>query len=172
MSTPAAHGTAWHEWPGSSFLRSTRRRCRWIWTPGATLNGATLGRGGPRIDRPFDDIVDLSAISRFPDTEVKSHPWGMFLRLPFVMADRIEPDVLLVEEILAVGDEPFAPKALVRIQKTVQGRSHSDTGQPDIAHRRAPLRPGHRVARGTLCARRRPQRCRQNALTDRTGLIS
>src|ERR1035437_355314 len=106
-------------------MRSTLRRCRWIWTPGATLNGAILGRSGPRIDRTFDDIVGLSAILR-----VKFHSLGMFLRLPFVVAVRIQPDVLFVAEIPAVGAEPLARKAVGRIQNPVQGRSHSDAGQP------------------------------------------
>jgi ABC-2 type transport system ATP-binding protein len=136
------------------------------------LNGATLGRSWPQIDRLCADIVDFSAISRFLGTEVKRYSSGMFLRLAFAVAVRIEPDVLLVDEIPAVEDEPFARKVAVRMQELVEGRQHCDPGQPGPAHGRAPVWPGHRVVRGTLCVRHRPQRRCQTASTDRTGMIS
>jgi len=71
------------------------------------LNGATLGMSRRQIDRLFDDIVDFSGVSRFLDTEVKFYSSGMFFRLAFAVAVHTEPDVFLVDEILAVGDEPF-----------------------------------------------------------------
>jgi ABC-2 type transport system ATP-binding protein len=80
------------------------------------LNGATLGMSRHQIDRLFDDIVDFSGVSRFLDTEVKFYSSGMFFRLAFSVAVHTEPDVFLVDEILAVGDEPFQRIAVARIQ--------------------------------------------------------
>jgi len=81
------------------------------------LNGATLGMSRRQIDRLFDDIVDFSGISRFLDTEVKFYSSGMFFRLAFAVAVHTEPDVFLVDEILAVGDEPFQRVAVARIKE-------------------------------------------------------
>lgn len=81
------------------------------------LNGATLGMNRRQIDRLFDDIVDFSGISRFLDSEVKFYSSGMFFRLAFAVAVHTEPDVFLVDEILAVGDEPFQRMAVERIQQ-------------------------------------------------------
>jgi ABC-2 type transport system ATP-binding protein len=80
------------------------------------LNGAILGMDEPTLDREFDRIVDFSGIERFIDTEVKFYSSGMFLRLAFAVAAHSEPDIFLVDEILAVGDEPFQRKCLNRIR--------------------------------------------------------
>jgi len=81
------------------------------------LNGATLGMSRQQIDRLFDSIVDFSGISRFLDSEVKFYSSGMFFRLAFAVAVHTEPDVFLVDEILAVGDEPFQRMAVERIKQ-------------------------------------------------------
>jgi len=81
------------------------------------LNGATLGMSRQQIDRLFDSIVDFSGISRFLDSEVKFYSSGMFFRLAFAVAVHTEPDVFLVDEILAVGDEPFKRMAVERIKQ-------------------------------------------------------
>src|SRR6476646_3648174 len=81
------------------------------------LNGATLGMSRQQIDRLFDSIVDFSGISRFLDSEVKFYSSGMFFRLAFAVAVHTEPDVFLVDEILAVGAEPFQRKAVERIKQ-------------------------------------------------------
>lgn len=80
------------------------------------LNGAILGMSRQQIDRRFDSIVEFSEIERFIDTEVKFYSSGMFLRLAFSVAAHTDPDVFLVDEILAVGDEPFQRKCLARIR--------------------------------------------------------
>jgi ABC-2 type transport system ATP-binding protein len=88
------------------------------------LNGATLGMSRGQIDRLFDSIVDFSGIERFLDSEVKFYSSGMFFRLAFAVAVHTEPDVFLVDEILAVGDEPFQRKAVAAIQNLrAEGRT-------------------------------------------------
>jgi ABC-2 type transport system ATP-binding protein len=79
------------------------------------LNGAILGMSEKDIDAKFDEIVAFSEIERFIDTEVKFYSSGMFLRLAFSVAAHSEPDIFLIDEILAVGDEPFQRKCLERI---------------------------------------------------------
>jgi ABC-2 type transport system ATP-binding protein len=79
------------------------------------LNGAILGMDEAAVRAKFDEIVAFSEIERFIDTEVKFYSSGMFLRLAFSVAVHTEPDVFLVDEILAVGDEPFQRKCLDRI---------------------------------------------------------
>ena len=81
------------------------------------LNGAILGRTEKQIKETFDEIVGVSEIEQFIDTEVKFYSSGMFLRLAFSVAVHTDPDVFLVDEILSVGDEPFQRKCLNRIRE-------------------------------------------------------
>lgn len=71
------------------------------------LNGAILGLSRREVERRFDDIVDFAGLERFIDTPVKNYSSGMYVRLGFSVAINVEPDVLLVDEVLAVGDEQF-----------------------------------------------------------------
>jgi ABC-2 type transport system ATP-binding protein len=71
------------------------------------LNGTILGLSQKQIERRFDDIVDFAGLSRFIDTPVKNYSSGMYVRLGFSVAINVEPDVLVVDEVLAVGDETF-----------------------------------------------------------------
>ncbi len=88
------------------------------------LNGAILGMTREQIEKSFDDIVAFSEIEQFIDTEVKFYSSGMFLRLAFSVAVHTDPDIFLVDEILAVGDEPFQQKCLNRIHEMQeQGKS-------------------------------------------------
>ena len=75
------------------------------------LNAAILGMTKKEIERAFDEIVAFSEIGEFIDTEVKHYSSGMFLRLAFSVAIHTELDILLVDEMLAVGDEPFRRSA-------------------------------------------------------------
>lgn len=84
------------------------------------LNAAILGMSKEEIDARFDDIVAFSEIEKFIDTEVKHYSSGMFLRLAFSVAIHTEVDILLVDEILSVGDEPFQRKCLARIRELQQ----------------------------------------------------
>ena len=76
------------------------------------LNGAILGMRKTEIDRKFDEIVAFSEIERFIDTPVKHYSSGMYLKLAFAVAAHLEPEILLVDEVLAVGDVRFQKKCL------------------------------------------------------------
>jgi len=76
------------------------------------LNGAILGMKRAEIDRKFDEIVDFSGIEKFIDTPVKRYSSGMYVRLAFAVAAHLEPEILLVDEVLAVGDVQFQRKCL------------------------------------------------------------
>jgi len=95
------------------------------------LNGAILGMKKREIDRKFDDIVDFSEIGKFIDTPVKRYSSGMYVRLAFAVAAHLEPEILLVDEVLAVGDFSFQKKCLGKMQdvagrgKTVVFVSHN-----------------------------------------------
>lgn len=80
------------------------------------LNASILGLSKAQIDRHFDAIVDFSGIEQFIDTQVKFYSSGMYVRLAFAVAVHVDPDILLVDEVLAVGDEPFQRKCLERIR--------------------------------------------------------
>ncbi|GAB7192243.1 ABC transporter ATP-binding protein [Kineococcus sp. NUM-3379] len=81
------------------------------------LNGAILGMDEATIRQRFDQIVAFSEIERFIDTEVKFYSSGMFLRLAFAVAVHTDPEIFLIDEILAVGDAPFQQKCLGRIRE-------------------------------------------------------
>lgn len=88
------------------------------------LNGAILGMEREEIEEAFDSIVEFSEIEKFIDTEVKFYSSGMFLRLAFSVAVHTNPDIFLIDEILAVGDEPFQKKCLAKIDELRdQGKS-------------------------------------------------
>jgi lipopolysaccharide transport system ATP-binding protein len=76
------------------------------------LNGAILGMNRKEINRKFDQIVDFSGVEQFIDTPVKRYSSGMYVRLAFAVAAHLEPDILLVDEVLAVGDAEFQRKCL------------------------------------------------------------
>lgn len=81
------------------------------------LNAAILGMKKHEIEERYDEIVAFSEIEQFIDTEVKHYSSGMFLRLAFSVAIHTEMDVLLIDEILSVGDEPFQKKCLARVRE-------------------------------------------------------
>jgi ABC-2 type transport system ATP-binding protein len=81
------------------------------------LNAAILGLTRKETDRYFDEIVDFSGIESFIDTQVKFYSSGMYVRLAFAVAVHVDPDLLLVDEVLAVGDEPFQRKCMDKIEE-------------------------------------------------------
>lgn len=81
------------------------------------LNAAILGMSKKETEDRFNEIVEFSEIGQFIDTEVKHYSSGMFLRLAFAVAIHTEVDILLIDEILSVGDEPFQKKCLARIEE-------------------------------------------------------
>lgn len=112
------------------------------------LNAAILGMSKRETDERFDEIVDFSEIEPFIDTEVKHYSSGMFLRLAFAVAIHTELDVLLIDEILSVGDEPFQRKCLTRIRemhaagKTLVVVSHDLKMVSELCERGILLRDG------------------------------
>lgn len=76
------------------------------------LNGAILGMTKSEIERKFDEIVDFAEVERFLDTPVKRYSSGMYVRLAFAVAAHLEPEILLVDEVLAVGDAQFQSKCI------------------------------------------------------------
>jgi len=85
------------------------------------LNGAILGMHKVEIDRKFDEIVTFAETEKFLDTPVKYYSSGMYVRLAFAVAAHLEPEILIVDEVLAVGDQAFQKKCLGRIQQVAQG---------------------------------------------------
>ncbi len=84
------------------------------------LNGAILGMAKSEIRRKFDEIVEFSGIGQFIDTPVKRYSSGMYVRLAFAVAAHLEPDILVVDEVLAVGDAQFQKKCLGKMQEVGQ----------------------------------------------------
>jgi lipopolysaccharide transport system ATP-binding protein len=85
------------------------------------LNGAILGMTRAEIAAKFDEIVDFSGVEQFIDTPVKRYSSGMYVRLAFAVAAHLEPEILVVDEVLAVGDAEFQKKCLGKMQE-VSGR--------------------------------------------------
>lgn len=120
------------------------------------LNAAILGMNKAEIDARFDDIVAFSEIGEFIDNEVKHYSSGMFLRLAFSVAIHTELDVLLVDEILSVGDAPFRAKCRDKIRELVsQGKtmvvvSHDVGTVKELCTRGIVIRKGKMVFDGPV----------------------
>ena len=85
------------------------------------LNGVILGMRRGEIERKFDEIVDFSGVEKFLDTPVKRYSSGMQVRLAFAVAAHLEPEILLVDEVLAVGDAEFQKKCLGKMGEVASG---------------------------------------------------
>jgi ABC-type polysaccharide/polyol phosphate transport system ATPase subunit len=81
------------------------------------LNGSMLGLSKRDVDRMFDDIVEFAELGQFIDNQVKFYSSGMYVRLGFAVAVNVDPDVLVIDEVLAVGDERFQRKCLERVKR-------------------------------------------------------
>ncbi|MDE3031675.1 MAG: ABC transporter ATP-binding protein [Acidobacteriota bacterium] len=120
------------------------------------IYGAMLGFTRKRIDQIFEDIVDFSEIQHFIDTPVKFYSSGMYVRLAFAVAVNVNPDILVVDEVLAVGDERFQAKCIDRIRNfQEEGRAillvtHSADQVRSLASRAIVLESGLMIANGTV----------------------
>jgi len=120
------------------------------------INAAILGLSTAETDAVFDDIVEFSGIGNFIDTEVKFYSSGMYVRLAFAVAVHSDPDLLLVDEVLAVGDEPFQRKCMNKIRefqregRTIVLVSHSAEQVADVCTRAIVLDAGEIVHDGEV----------------------
>lgn len=116
------------------------------------LNGAILGMRKHEIDRKFDEIVAFAEVGRYIDTPVKRYSSGMYVRLAFAVAAHLEPEILIVDEVLAVGDAEFQKKCLGKMQdvskggRTVLFVSHNMTAVQTLCHRALMLSTGQLIA--------------------------
>jgi lipopolysaccharide transport system ATP-binding protein len=122
------------------------------------LNGAILGMRRHEIAKRFDAIVEFAGIGAFLDTPVKRYSSGMYVRLAFAVAAHLEPDILVVDEVLAVGDAEFQRKCLGKMQSVVShGRtilfvSHNLAAVKSLCHRAILLDRGRIAADGSVDA--------------------
>ena len=118
------------------------------------MNGAILGMKRAEIDSKFDEIVDFSEVSQFIDTPVKRYSSGMYLRLAFAVAAHLEPEILVVDEVLAVGDAEFQRKCLGKMGDVAQqGRtvlfvSHNMSAILRLTQEAIVLKKGQLIMRG------------------------
>jgi lipopolysaccharide transport system ATP-binding protein len=119
------------------------------------LNGAVLGMRRAEIDLKFDRIVEFSELEKFLDTPVKRYSSGMYMRLAFAVASHLEPEILVVDEVLAVGDTQFQKKCLGKMSNVAtQGRtvlfvSHNMVAVQSLCQRVLWLDQGEVVKQGT-----------------------
>jgi lipopolysaccharide transport system ATP-binding protein len=119
------------------------------------LNGAILGMRRAEIERKFDEIVAFAEVERFIDTPVKHYSTGMYLRLAFAVAAHLEPEILVVDEVLAVGDMAFQKKCLGKMEdvaregRTVLFVSHNMSAVTGLCSRGILLEQGRIVHTGT-----------------------
>lgn len=112
------------------------------------LNGTILGMTKREIDSKFDEIVDFSGVEKFIDTPVKRYSSGMQVRLAFAVAAHLEPEILVIDEVLAVGDYEFQKKCLGKMQdvagsgRTVLFVSHNMNAVKQLCHRGIMLNKG------------------------------
>jgi lipopolysaccharide transport system ATP-binding protein len=118
------------------------------------LNGAILGMRRAEIARKFDEIVEFAEVERFIDTPVKRYSSGMYLRLAFAVAAHLEPEILIVDEVLSVGDLAFQEKCLGRMEavagegRTVLFVSHNLPAVSKLCPRSMLLSRGTKIAEG------------------------
>ena len=133
------------------------------------VNGAVLGLNRKDIDAKFDEIVDFAEIGEFIDTPVQSYSSGMHVRLGFAIATALQPDVLLLDEVLAVGDTEFRAKCFNRIGNVLSGAavifvSHSEPQIRRICNEALLLSDGREIDKGS------PQKVLATYRRERTSL--
>ena len=121
------------------------------------LNGAILGMRRAEIRRKFDEIVAFAEVEKFLDTPVKHYSSGMYVRLAFAVAAHLEPEILIVDEVLAVGDAAFQKKCLGKMRDVASGHgrtvlfvSHNLGAVQSLCSRGLYLEKGRRVFAGPI----------------------
>jgi len=153
------------------------------------LNGAILGMSKKEIERKFEEIVNFAEVEKFLDTPVKRYSSGMYVRLAFAVAAHLEPEILIVDEVLAVGDAQFQKKCLGKMDEVARGGrtvifvSHNMSAISSLCEECILLDGGKIVSQGETSAvikkylktqqvssdgevDLRPQRMRKNSLKD------
>lgn len=119
------------------------------------LNGAILGMPRREVARKFDDIVAFAEVERFLDTPVKRYSSGMYVRLAFAVASHLEPEILIVDEVLAVGDSAFQRKCLNKMDRVSRGGrtvlfvSHTMSAIKSLCSRALLIEKGRVISDGT-----------------------
>jgi lipopolysaccharide transport system ATP-binding protein len=120
------------------------------------LNGAVLGMSRAETRQKFDEIVEFSEIGKFLDTPVKRYSSGMYVRLAFAVAAHLDPEILIVDEVLAVGDVAFQRKCLGKVKEISQGQgrtvlfvSHNMNAVENICTRGVMMKQGQVVREGS-----------------------
>ncbi|WP_284463085.1 polysaccharide ABC transporter ATP-binding protein [Chryseobacterium sp.] len=121
------------------------------------LNGAILGMTRKEIKRKFDEIVDFSGVERYIDTPVKRYSSGMYVRLAFAVAAHLESEILIVDEVLAVGDADFQKKCLGKMDDVTKGQgrtilfvSHNMTAIKELCQKGILLNQGELIYNGDI----------------------
>lgn len=118
------------------------------------LNGAVLGMKHAEVRRKFDEIVAFAGVEQFLDTPVKRYSSGMYVRLAFAVAAHLEPEILIVDEVLAVGDSEFQKKCLDKMREVTDGGrtvlfvSHNLSAVASLCNRAVYLKSGEIVMTG------------------------
>jgi lipopolysaccharide transport system ATP-binding protein len=148
------------------------------------LNGAIMGMTKQEISSKFDEIVDFSGCERYIDTPVKRYSSGMYVRLAFAVAAHLEPEILIVDEVLAVGDAEFQKKAIGKMQEISEGQgrtvlfvSHNMASIQNLCNRLVVMNNGTNVFDGNvnkgiefyLSSGKKNSEKSLKARTDRTG---
>lgn len=142
------------------------------------LNGAILGMSRAEIKKHFDAIVDFAEVEKFLDTPVKRYSSGMYVRLAFAVAAHLEPEILIVDEVLAVGDAQFQKKCLGKMQdvSTNDGRtiifvSHHMATIKSLCSTILYLKQGEAIAKGSVDSTLRKY-FDENKINNDDGLIN
>jgi lipopolysaccharide transport system ATP-binding protein len=120
------------------------------------LNGAILGMSKAEIKKKFEEIVTFAEVEKFLDTPVKRYSSGMYVRLAFAVAAHLEPEILIVDEVLAVGDAQFQKKCLVKMEEVGnQGRtvlfvSHNMATISNLCQKGIVLKQGRTIFQGEM----------------------
>ena len=121
------------------------------------MNGAIMGMTKAEINRKFDEIVDFSGVERYIDTPVKRYSSGMTVRLGFAIAAHLDPEILVVDEVLAVGDAEFQKKAIGKMQDVSKGEgrtvlfvSHNMTAIQALCSKTIVIQNGSTVFNGNV----------------------
>jgi lipopolysaccharide transport system ATP-binding protein len=139
------------------------------------LNGAILGMSRVEIRNKFDEIVDFAEVEKFLDTPVKRYSSGMYVRLAFAVAAHLDPDVLIVDEVLAVGDAQFQKKCMGKMEdasvkegRTILFVSHNLGAIQNLCNRCVFLQSGKLIEDGTP---EKVLRTYLNAVAEKTGAV-